>query len=120
MATSDPETLYEKQERIGKGSFGEVFKGISRKTKKSVAIKIIDLEDAEDEMQTDPMDVDNDDVMSYLEAQESIRKLKANAIKLGVPPKSTIHLERFAKALRQARAEKRKKDATLHSFFNKN
>lgn len=47
----DPETLYEKQEIIGKGSFGKVYKGIERKTGLPVAIKIIDLEDAEDEIE---------------------------------------------------------------------
>ncbi|KAJ3023953.1 UNVERIFIED_CONTAM: Serine/threonine-protein kinase 25 [Siphonaria sp. JEL0065] len=47
----DPETLFLKQERIGKGSFGQVFKGIEKATSKPVAIKIIDLDAAEDELE---------------------------------------------------------------------
>jgi len=47
----DPEELFTKQERIGKGSFGEVYKGIDRRTQKTIAIKIINLEEAEDEIE---------------------------------------------------------------------
>eukprot|EP01100_Stratorugosa_tubuloviscum_P011274 TRINITY_DN500_c2_g1_i1.p1 TRINITY_DN500_c2_g1~~TRINITY_DN500_c2_g1_i1.p1 ORF type:complete len:471 (-),score=304.61 TRINITY_DN500_c2_g1_i1:237-1649(-) len=48
--TADPEELYEKKERVGKGSFGEVFKGVEKRNNGEVAIKIIDLEVAEDEI----------------------------------------------------------------------
>lgn len=41
---------YEKRECIGRGSFGEVYKGVDLKTGKDVAIKLVDLERADDEI----------------------------------------------------------------------
>ncbi|KAK1249374.1 hypothetical protein MKX07_002890 [Trichoderma sp. CBMAI-0711] len=47
----DPETLYTKEYCIGGGSFGKVFKGVDKRSGRSVAIKIIDVENAEDEVE---------------------------------------------------------------------
>ncbi|GAA5931970.1 STE20 family serine/threonine-protein kinase [Sporobolomyces koalae] len=48
---ADPAELFVRQDRIGKGSFGEVYKGYAVRTQKPVAIKVINLEDAEDEIE---------------------------------------------------------------------
>lgn len=47
----DPDAIFTKQEPIGKGSFGKVYKGVDNRTNKIIAIKIIDLEEAEDEIE---------------------------------------------------------------------
>jgi hypothetical protein len=36
-----------------------------------------------------------------------------------VPTEATVHLDRFAKALQSAKANKPKRDSTLHSYFTK-
>ncbi|TDZ41242.1 Serine/threonine-protein kinase svkA [Colletotrichum trifolii] len=47
----DPELLYKKEYCIGGGSFGKVYKGVDKRTGHAVAIKIIDIESAEDEVE---------------------------------------------------------------------
>jgi serine/threonine-protein kinase 24/25/MST4 len=44
--------IFDKQELIGKGSFGEVFRGRDKKSGEEVAIKVVDLDDAEDEIES--------------------------------------------------------------------
>ncbi|KAK9321334.1 kinase-like domain-containing protein [Lipomyces orientalis] len=50
-STINPDDYYIKQQRIGGGSFGNVYKAIDRRTGKVVAIKVIDLETAEDDVE---------------------------------------------------------------------
>ncbi|MCO5598902.1 hypothetical protein L7F22_053001 [Adiantum nelumboides] len=45
------EARFESLEIIGKGSFGDVYKGFDKELGKDVAIKVIDLEEAEDEVE---------------------------------------------------------------------
>ncbi|CAG9466447.1 unnamed protein product [Pedinophyceae sp. YPF-701] len=47
----DLASRYEKVSLIGKGSFGDVWKGIDQETGAEVAIKIIDMEDVEDDLE---------------------------------------------------------------------
>ena len=50
-SNTDPTQLYELGAKIGKGAFGAVHKANDKKTGMVVAIKIINFEDAEDEIE---------------------------------------------------------------------
>lgn len=47
VQTEDPRTLFELQAKLGKGSYGSVFKARNIKTAEIVAIKIVNLDDEE-------------------------------------------------------------------------
>ncbi|XP_076311341.1 serine/threonine-protein kinase 26-like isoform X2 [Tachypleus tridentatus] len=47
----DPGNVFTKLEQIGKGNFGKVFKGVDKKTQQVLALKIIDLEEADDDIE---------------------------------------------------------------------
>ncbi|CAB1315904.1 unnamed protein product [Coregonus sp. 'balchen'] len=77
---TDPEELFTKLERIGKGSFGEVFKGIDNRTQNVVAIKTIDLEEAEDEIEDIQQEITGSKlwiIMEYLGGGSALDLLRA-------------------------------------------
>eukprot|EP00158_Paraphelidium_tribonemae_P006584 Partr_v1_DN27889_c0_g1_i8_m23229 putative serine threonine kinase len=74
----DPEQRYTLLERIGKGSFGEVWKGIDKESTTPIAIKIIDLEDAEDEIDDVQQEIN---VLSQVNDSEYVTRYFGSFIK---------------------------------------
>ncbi|KAI9209784.1 kinase-like domain-containing protein [Polychytrium aggregatum] len=48
--TTDPQDQYVLLERIGRGSFGDVYKGVHRDSGRLVAVKIVDFEESDDDI----------------------------------------------------------------------
>ncbi|XP_019854927.1 PREDICTED: serine/threonine-protein kinase 24-like [Amphimedon queenslandica] len=55
--SGDPEVLFTRLKKIGKGSLGEVFKGIDIKSKEVLSFKIIELEEPEVEIDDIPREI---------------------------------------------------------------
>lgn len=47
----DPITLYDIKECVGKGNFGDVYKAVEKSTKRIVAIKVVNLEETDDDIE---------------------------------------------------------------------
>jgi serine/threonine protein kinase len=45
ISTEDPEAVFELQEKLGKGSYGMVYKGRNRTSNETLAVKILALDD---------------------------------------------------------------------------
>jgi DDE superfamily endonuclease/Tc5 transposase DNA-binding domain len=72
----------------------------------------------DDEQEVQPMEIDEEsDFVSYVEAVDFLVRLKQSAPKLGVNDATTVHLDRFLRALHTSNAKKSRRDTTLHEFF---
>ena len=68
---------YDLLERIGKGSFGEVFRGRHRETDTTVAIKVLDLEQADDEIEDIQQEIT---VMAHCDSPHVTRYFSSHVI----------------------------------------
>ena len=76
----------------------------------------ISFEDDE-ESDVDMEETEEEETMTFLEAEEALRKLTISCKTLGVSEAATVHLDHFKKALFKAKAGKKKKNTTIHDFF---
>ena len=81
-------------------------------------------DDAQDDKEPDvqPMEIDSDDIVAYVDVQEMLRKLKVSAPSLfGDDQTEAIgnHVDRLLRAMFIANAKKPMRDSTLHAYFQK-
>ena len=83
------------------------------------ADSVLAVEDDE-ESDVEAIDLDEEkeeDLVTFLEAEEAVNKLSKSCKGLGVPEEATVHLDRFKRALLKAKLNKKTKSTTLHDFF---
>ena len=79
----------------------------------------IDFDD-DSEPEVEPEEACDDNIFSnHFEAEQAVLKLIRSSKKLKIPEAATTHLDRFRKALNEAKLGKKKKDSTISSFFAK-
>ena len=77
------------------------------------------MSDVEDDSEPEGVDSSDDEgePLTFFKAEEMVHELKKNCFKLGIGEQGQRCLERFSRALVQAKLARPKRDVTLHNYF---